>query len=176
MITCRRLTAGEIDRALFAGFVRRQEVTRCWRKIDGEWQVRDVAFTDDWSEEDFAFLVTCLRNTVHTGGAVFGAFEDGVLKGFASVEPGPLGKDGIYRDLSSLHVSQELRGRGIGRRLFKLAREFAREQGAQKLYISAHSAVETQAFYRAMGCTEAQEYDPAHAQKEPCDCQLECPV
>ena len=99
-----------------------------------------------------------------------------MLKGFASVEPGPLGKDGAYRDLSSLHVSQELRGRGIGRRLFKLAREFAREQGAQKLYISAHSAVETQAFYRAMGCTEAQEYDPAHAQKEPCDCQLECPV
>ena len=29
MTTYRRLTASEIDRALFAGFVRRQEVTRC---------------------------------------------------------------------------------------------------------------------------------------------------
>lgn len=176
MITCRRLTAPEIDRTLFAGFVRRQEVTRCWRKIGGAWRLRDIAFVDDWSEEDYAFLVTCLQNTVHTGGAVFGAFADGVLKGFASVESAPLGRNGDYRDLSSLHVSQELRGQGIGRRLFALAREFAREQGAQKLYISAHSAAETQAFYRAVGCTEAQEYDPEHTAKEPCDCQLECPV
>ena len=107
--------------------------------------------------------MTCLQNTVCTGGAVFGAFADGVLKGFVSVESAPLGRNGDYRDLSSLHVSQELRGQGIGRRLFALAREFAREQGALKLYISAHSAVETQAFYRAMGCTEAQEYDPEHA-------------
>ena len=92
------------------------------------------------------------------------------------MESAPLGRNGDYRDLSSLHVSQELRGQGIGRRLFALAREFAREQGALKLYISAHSAVETQAFYRAMGCTEAQEYDPEHVEREPCDCQLECRV
>mgnify|MGYP001660759437 FL=1 len=176
MTTYRRLTASEIDRALFAGFVRRQEVTRCWRKINGAWQIRDIAFVDDWSEEDYAFLVTCLQNTVCTGGAVFGAFADGVLKGFVSVESAPLGRNGDYRDLSSLHVSQELRGQEIGRRLFALAREFAREQGALKLYISAHSAVETQAFYRAMGCTEAQEYDPEHVEREPCDCQLECRV
>lgn len=112
MTTYRRLTASEIDRALFAGFVRPQEVTRCWRKINGAWQIRDIAFVDDWSEEDYAFLVTCLQNTVCTGGAVFGAFADGVLKGFVSVESAPLGRNGDYRDLSSLHVSQELRGAG----------------------------------------------------------------
>ena len=41
------------------------------------------------------------------------------------------------------------------------------------LYISAHSAVESQAFYKKMGCVEAEEYDPAHTAAEPCDCQLE---
>jgi len=33
--------------------------------------------------------------------------------------------------------------------------------------------VETQAFYRAMGCREAEEPNLEHVEKEPFDCQLE---
>ena len=54
-----------------------------------------------------------------------------------------------------------------------LAARWARDRGAQKLYISAHSAIESQAFYRAMGCVEAHTYNPAHVAAEPFDCQLE---
>lgn len=62
----------------------------------------------------------------------------------------------------------------LDRALFAGADLFlAAGQGGQKLYISAHSAVESQAFYRKMGCVEAEEYDPAHTAAEPCDCQLE---
>ena len=43
----------------------------------------------------------------------------------------------------------------------------------KKLYLSAHSAVETQAFYAAMGCVEAREYNEAHVASEPFDCQME---
>ena len=50
------------------------------------------------------------------------------------------------------------------------------EKKAKKLYISAHSAVESQAFYKAMGCVEAEEYNAEHVEKEPYDCQLECDV
>ena len=89
------------------------------------------------------------------------------------MEGRPLGKAGNYRDLSSLHVSEECRGMGIGRALFEAAADWSRNQGGEKLYISGHSAVETQAFYRAMGCVEAQEYDPVHTAAEPYDCQLE---
>ena len=77
-------------------------------------------------------------------------------------------------DLSSIHVSQDVRAQGIGRQLFDRAKAFAKARGAEKLYISAHSAVESQAFYRAMGCKEAQEYNQSHVDKEPFDCQLEC--
>jgi hypothetical protein len=45
--------------------------------------------------------------------------------------------------------------------------------GAQKLYISAHSSQESQAFYKAMGCVEAMEYNKRLVSEEPCDCQLE---
>ena len=77
-------------------------------------------------------------------------------------------------DLSSINTYQDVSGHGIGKRLFLAAKDWAREKGAGKLYISAHSAVESQAFYRAMGCVEALEYQQAHVEKEPFDCQLEC--
>lgn len=170
----RPLRAEEIGTGLFSGFVRRQEVTHCWRKIDGVWVVRSVPFVEDWNRQDYARLADCLRRTLARGGFVYGAFQDGVLKGFVSVEAAPMGSRGQYRDLSGLHVSQEMRGRGIGWVLFAAAARWAAEQGGQKLYISAHSAVESQAFYKKMGCVEAEEYAPAHTAAEPCDCQMEC--
>lgn len=170
----RVLKESEIDRALFAHFIRRQTVTKCWRKVEEEWRIQDIAFIDDWSEEDYGVLVKCLRNTARTGGLVLGAFYENRLKGFTSVEAAPIGSSKEYMDLSSIHVSEDMRGRGIGKELFCRAKAWAKEHGGQKLYISAHSAVESQAFYRRMGCVEAQEYDAAHAATEPCDCQLEC--
>ena len=52
--------------------------------------------------------------------------------------------------------------------------EWAKQKGAKKLYISAHSAVESQAFYKSMGCVEAEVYNKKHVEDEPYDCQLEC--
>lgn len=169
----RKLNIDKINRELFSDFVRRQEVGDCWRKVDGTWVIKPDPFIDDWSEEDYTFLVSCLKNTIATGGVVYGAFLDGRLKGFCSVEAEPLGSEGQYRDLTSIHVSEEMRGHGTGKKLFRAAADWARAQGAEKLYISAHSAVETQAFYRGLGCVEAEEYQSVHVEKEPFDCQME---
>lgn len=175
-IEYRRLGQTEINRELFDGFVRTQPVTQCWRKEQGEWLIKDIAFVDDWGEPEYETLVSCLRNTAATGGLVTGAFLQTRLVGFAAVEREPIGSRGQYLDLSSIHVSQDMRGYGIGKRLFHIAAGFAREKGAAKLYISAHSSVESQAFYRAMNCKEAEEYHSGHVEQEPCDCQLECQV
>ena len=104
VVTYRELSADEITRDLFTSFIRRQVVTDCWRKVDGKWVVRADPFVDDWSEEDYQTLIACLRNTVATGGFVCGAFVDGVLKGFVSVESELFGARREYLDLSSLHV------------------------------------------------------------------------
>lgn len=174
MTRYRELSPGEIDRALFQHFIRRQIVTRCWRKEGARWVIRDDPFVDDWTEEDYLTLITCLRHTADTGGFVYAAFVDGRLKGFVSVEPGLFSGEQKYLDLSSIHVSADMRGNGIGAALFLAAKAWAKENGAEKLYISAHSAVETQAFYRKMGCVEAQIYHQEHVSREPFDCQLEC--
>lgn len=174
MIEYRDLTENEISRELFSDFVRHQAVTKCFRRENGEWVVKDDPFTDDWSEEDYRTLIFCLKRTLSSGGFVHGAFDSGRLKGFVSVEPKLFGGEQQYLDLSSLHVSEELRGRGIGKTLFSAAKRWAKEHGAKKLYISAHSAYESQMFYRRMGCAEAAVYDRSHTEAEPYDCQLEC--
>lgn len=79
----------EVNRALFRSFERRQVVDRCWRREGGQWVIRQDPFVDQWSESDYAFLVTCLRQTLSKGGVVLGAFWEGKLKGFASVEHPP---------------------------------------------------------------------------------------
>jgi len=168
------LCEDELCRELFRGFIRRQVVTKCWRREHENWVVKDAPFIDDWSEKDYQTLISCLKNTISTGGVVYAAFQDSVLKGFASVEPDFFGGENKYLDLSSIHVSEDVRNAGIGALLFRLAKEWARVRGARKLYISAHSAVETQAFYKKMGCVEAQIYNQQHVAMEPFDCQLEC--
>ncbi len=174
MIQYRTLGAQEIDRELFQDFIRYQKVTDCWRRENHTWVIKREPFIDDWSDEDYHTLVACLKNTASIGGVVYAAFHDGELKGFASVEPKMFGGEQGYLDLSSIHVSEDMRGQGIGKLLFRLAKKWAKSQGAKKLYISAHSAVESQAFYRAMGCVEAQVYNQKHVEAEPYDCQLEC--
>ena len=86
-----------------------------------------------WSREEYDFLVQCLKDTIDGNGAVYGAFQaealglPGVLKGFVSVEGGHMGSRGQYRDMTSLHVSEDLRGHGAGRQLFLLAKDWARD-------------------------------------------------
>lgn len=174
MIEYRNLYAGELCRELFKNFIRHQNVTKCWRRENGKWVIRDDPFVDDWSETDYQTLLSCLRNTLATGGFVHAAFDHGALKGFVSVESTLFGGGQKYLDLSSLHVSEDMRNQGIGTALFLAAKEWAGNKGAGKLYISAHSAVESQAFYRKMGCVEAAVYNREHVEAEPYDCQLEC--
>ncbi len=174
MLQFRTLSKEEINRELFQSFIRHQTVTDCWRKENDTWLIKSAPFIDNWTVADYETLVLCLQNTVATGGFVYAAFDDGKLKGFTSVEAKLFGGAQKYLDLTSIHVSEDMRGRGIGKELFRAAKKWAREHGARKLYISAHSAVETQAFYKAMGCVEAQEYNQKHVDAEPYDCQLEC--
>ena len=110
-IIYKKLQEGEIRQELFLHFIRHQTVVKCWRKENDKWVIKDDPFIDDWSEADYKFLVSCLRNTVATGGLVCAAFYDGVLKGFVSVEPKLFGGDHKYLDLSSIHVSEDMRGK-----------------------------------------------------------------
>ena len=53
MIEYQTLKETEIDRKLFSDFIRRQVVTKCLRKENGKWAVKDAPFIDDWTENDY---------------------------------------------------------------------------------------------------------------------------
>lgn len=169
----RKIAENQLTSSLFQFFNRYQEVKRCWRKENGQWILKNIAFTEAWGDKELIFLIECLQNTLKSGGIVLGAFENEMLIGFASIESFAFGSENQYRQLSSLHISHESRGNGHGAELFSAAAKNAKQLGATKLYISGHSSEETQRFYKKMGCVEAKEYNVDLVAKEPCDCQLE---
>ncbi len=116
------------------------------------------------------------ENKRKNGGFVYGAFyKRTAKKGFASVDPDFFGTVCRYLDLSNIFVSRDFRRSGIGKRLFekikRVGKNTAAPTGCTFLHIRQSKV---KSFYSAMGCTEAQEYNMALVQKEPCDCQLEC--
>ena len=168
-----RITAGNFTPASLDGFVRRQEVRECWRRVEGQWTLLPIAYVEDWDLEARRKRAEIILRSIREGGLAYGAWDHGRLAGFARLDPVRFGSQSQYVDLAQFHVSLPYRGRGIGRRLFSMACAGARELGASRLYISAHSSEESQRFYRRMGCVEAKEIDPHLYELEPCDCHLE---
>lgn len=171
-IRIERLTAENFCPDSLDGFVRHQEVRECWRSEEGAWRLVPCVFTEEWDAARLRSEAGELLAASAAGNAVLVAFAGGEAVGFACIGD-RLGSRSQYIELTIYQVSEPWRGQGIGRRLFDAVCMAAREQGAEKLYISAHSSKESQAAYRALGCTLAQEVDPARAAAEPFDVQME---
>ena len=168
-----RLNSGNFNGNSLDGFRRHQTVTECWRQIDGQWRLVSTPFTDDWPLEKRRQIAAEVAAHMESDQAAFGAFLENRLVGFVTVSAHVFGRGCRYMELVCLQVSQEYRGRGIGKTLFRMAADAAGGLGADRLYISAHCARETQAFYAAMGCVHATQVNAALAAQEPFDLQLE---
>lgn len=168
------LSISDLKHGLLDSFNRYQEVSYVWRNIEGERELVWMPFIDNWDQltkdeiitEDFYFCIT-------NGGSVICAEYNGRVIAFASLLRNLFGSKQQYADLMQLHVSYEYRHLRLGKKLFAMCVEQAEQWGASKLYISAHSAKETQVFYRSMGCVDALEVNEHHVEREPFDCQLE---
>lgn len=171
-IEMKGLTLDNLRENALDGFIRRQEVTECWRNVDGVWQLCSISFTEDWDHARLRKEAAELRQALDAGLPVVGAFDREHLIGYAQLGQ-RLGSRNQYIELAAFHVSAPYRGQGIGKRLFSAICDAARALGAEKLYISAHSSKESQGAYRALGCVFAKEIDPAHAASEPFDVQME---
>lgn len=169
----RTLTRDDLKIGLFEGFNRHQNVEKCWRKVDNQWVLKEIQFIEDWDKANYLSLLNDFSQTFDSGGIVWGAFIQNSLVGFASLESTFFGPENEYLQLSSIHITSELRGHGIGRKLFDHAAIEAKRRGAVKIYVSAHSSQESIAFYHKLGCVEALYYHAKLVEMEPCDCQLE---
>lgn len=150
-----------------------QFIGRAWRDGNGSRQLIEINYHDPDYPNGYENHLSALKQTIETGGSALGAFVDGKLVGFCSVNPTVFGKTHPYVLLDQIFVSLEHRSRGIGKQLFLRSVPEAKRMGARKFYICAGSSEETIAFYTALGCIEAQEIDPALQEADPRDIQME---
>lgn len=172
-ITYQQLYKNHLNENVLDKFNRYQEVSCCWRKQNDEWFLIDNPYIEDWDLEKKRNIVSELVNCVNNNGVVYGAIIDNTLIGFSCISADFFGKNNEYIELLIMQVSTEYRNKGIGKQLFKLIAGSARQLGARKIYISAHSSEESYAFYRAVGFVDAVEINQAIARNEPFDCQME---
>lgn len=172
--TIRELTISDLHMDLLKDMNRYQEVTQCWRVEHNEKVIKDIRFTEQWDDSEKRQIVRDeIKEALIQKGALIGAYIMDKLIGFALVDGSLIGPEDNYIQLLHLHVSYEYRGYGIGKELFTGCAIKAKDLGANKLYISGHSAVETQAFYKSVGCQDAKWLYDKQVELEPCDCQLE---
>lgn len=154
-------------------FIRRQDVKECWRRVNGALTLLPVTYIEDWDLGERRETAKEILEELQNGGLAYGALCDGEIVGFAVLAAALFGSREQYMDLSLFYVSEPFRQMGIGKELFRMACQGAKEAGAQKLYISAHSAKDSMAAYYRLGCVEALEINRILAEKEPCDVQME---
>ncbi len=154
-------------------FVRHQTVTACWRKIDNDWKLVPNVYDENWSLAQRRRIAEDVARHINIDQTGFGAFDGERIIGFATVSHRIFGVAARYLQLVCFQITEEYRRQGIGRKLFSMACEEARRLGADRLYISAHSSKESQAAYRALGCSFAEEINEELAAAEPFDVQLE---
>ena len=169
----RRLDKNNFTGHSLDGFVRHQTVTACWRKIGNDWKLVPNVYEENWSQVQCRETAEDMARHINLDQSGFGAFDGERIIGFATVSHRIFGAAARYAQLVCFQISEEYRRQGIGRKLFSLACEEARRLGADKLYISAHSSKESQAAYRALGCTPAEEVNEGLAAAEPFDVQME---
>lgn len=168
------ISAETLSPAALDDYERHQDVLEIWKCVDGEWRLIPMTLTFDWSPERRREVVQEILETLRSGGKAFGAYDGDRLVGFSLLSMKPFGSRRQYTALKLLQISAGHRRHGIGRRLFSMAAEAARNAGFEKLYISANCSKESQTAYRRYGCTYAQEIDEAQAAREPLDVQMEC--
>jgi predicted N-acetyltransferase YhbS len=110
------------------------------------------------------------------GAWFYGLFEGGKLIAVVILDNKFIGRRADLLQLKFLHVSSAYRGQGLGLRLFNLAVDRARAQGAKGLYISATPSENTIDFYLQRGSVVTAEPDPELFELEPEDIHLECEI
>lgn len=168
-----RLNKHNFNKNSLNDFLLKQCVTNCWRKINGEYKLVPVSYTEEWTLTDCKKTAQKIISELNCGSTALAAVSGSSILGFALLSNFLFGSDKQYIDLAEFYVTEPYRRNGIGKILFEKICLEAKRLGAKKLYISAHSAKESIAAYTKYGCVLAEEPDEEHMNKEPFDLQLE---
>lgn len=173
MRTIRRMRNSEIER--ITEIDRSEHITKTCVNNDGMLEPRDIDLhvprwsKDGQGEHSVRAKINEWQPLLEGGGAMFGAFDDGLLVGFIIYRPN-LSED--TAQLAALYVSKDFRRQGIGALLTDKTTRLARVDGARKLYVSATPTAGTVHFYMAQGFELTREINPRLYELEPHDIHM----
>ena len=125
-----------------------------------------------WRPDAAEKMTPVLLDCFDRGGTFLGVFDGEALIGVGVLESARVGRASDQVQLAYLYVSRAYRGRGVGTQLFEATSPFAREAGANALYVSATPTENTVHFYLNRGCVLAPDPDPRLLAAEPEDIHL----
>lgn len=157
----------KIKTGILKGYQRYTETHRVKYVEKGELLEKDIYFVDEWDETELRKIEEYMKEPVNR---TILAKEGSKVVGFAVLDIRIF--EG-YMNMPYIHADNRFRGLGIGTNLMLYVSKLAKENGAEKLYISAHPAIEAQAYYEKMGCVLAEKINQVLYELEPYDIQLE---
>jgi len=173
-IETKELTLYDININLLDNFDRYQEVEKSWYKINGKWTLVNEKYIANWDKIKKGSFIKLFSDTIiQKSGNVFGAYKEKKLIGFAVLYNNKFGTKGQYVLLKLLHISFGFRYKGIGKELFGLCLKKAKENGIEKIYVSANNAEEAIKFYLKNGFKDAMEINDQILKEDPTERQLE---
>ena len=87
-------------------FIRHQEVTECWRNIDGEWKLLPIAFTEDWELEKCREEAAGITDRINRDLIAFAAVENDQIAGYITVVTKQIGSRKQYLQLEDLNLTE----------------------------------------------------------------------
>ncbi|MGM0641138.1 MAG: GNAT family N-acetyltransferase [Thermotogota bacterium] len=133
----------------------------------------DYGATNEWwQQEEVPHIIPRIKKIFDNNGLVYGAFNKGKLVGISAVENRFLKDHNELMNLDVLYVTSKIRGKRIGSRLLKKAKDFAKSKGAKGLYISATPSKHTVNFYFKNGAKLVDDTNDRLFKREPEDIHL----
>ena len=177
-IVYKELKLEDINSETLNYFNRYQIVENYYKNENGKWVLNNDDYIkhlskEKWDKNRNDEVLKELEDSIKNGDYVFGAYDNNKLIGFVILLSNKFGSKNQYIQISFMQVSFGYRNKGIGKILFNLCINKAKEICAKKLYISTNTAEETQLFYLKIGCKDAIEINNELANKEPKDRQME---
>ena len=172
---CRPLERDDIAR--LPEIDRSEEADQLYVVRDHQLVLLDEGFTHPgWDQAYYDVRLPRLYTSYDHEGSGWSILTDDRLVGISVLDGRWIGPARDTLDLTFFHVSRELRGQGVGRKLWDLSLNLARSRGAKHLYVSSSDSRNTVDFYLARGLTLAAPPDPALFEVAPTDIHLVMPL
>lgn len=100
-------------------FKRHQDVKNCWRKVDNNYTLLPISYTEDWSLAECRKSAEKIIQALSSGSIAFGAINDDQIIGFALIINKRFGSENQYVDLAEFYVSEPYRKKALAKNYFK---------------------------------------------------------